>query len=191
MLIIVLLVSSFVFGQEEKSLGVFESDTTWLSEIIKFPISFAPDIIYEGYEDLRFAKKWRDSSHNDFWCYTFAWHIIGHEVQNVETLEANIKLYYDGIMTAVNKKKDFTVPKTTVSFVKSNDNAKDIDYKGTIEVYDSFNTENMLTLNVSVKVFYCENKESTTVVFRLSPQKFGHKIWERFNDVKLKSNLCD
>ncbi|WCO03124.1 hypothetical protein [Psychroserpens ponticola] len=190
-IVIFLISSTLIFGQEEKALGVFESDTTWLKEIIEFPIGFAPDIKYEGYEDLRFAKKWRDKSHDEFWCYTFAWHIKNPIKQNVEILETNIKLYYDGLMEAVNKKKGYKVPETTVLFIKTDKNDQDIDYIGKIHVYDSFNIEDMITLNVKVKVNHCENKKSSTVVFQLSPQNFNHDIWKRFYEVKLKANFCD
>lgn len=191
LIILVLLCSLSNLAQEQKELGVFVSDTTWLEEIIEFPISFAPEINYEGYEDLRFAKKWRDQSHEDFWCYTFAWHIKGYEKQNTETLETNIKFYYDGIMTAVNKKKDFIVPKTIVSFIKNDSRKEDADYTGIIEVYDAFNTEDVMTLNVRVNVYYCDHKKSTTVVFKLSSQKFEHDVWERFKDITLNKNTCN
>lgn len=181
---------SFSFAQEEH-LGVFESDTTWLKEIITFPIGFAPEIKYDGYEDLRFAKKWRDSTHEDFWSYTFAWHITSFEEPNENILETEIKYYYDGIMKAVNKKKDFKVPETTVLFIKTNSEDKVVDYIGKIYVYDSFNTERMITLNIRVKVNHCNPKKSTTIVFRISPQDFSHSIWNRFNDVKLKPDYCD
>ena len=185
-----LLCSIVTFGQEEEELGVLTSDSTWLKEIIKFPISFAPEIKYEGYEDLRFAKKWRDSTHEDFWCYMFAWHIKSNEKQTVETLEKNIKLYYDGIMKVVNKKKDYEVPETTVLFIKTENN-KDADFIGKLYVYDSFTSEAMMTLNVSVKAHYCDQTELSTILFKLSPQGFDHDIWQRFDEVKLKVNLCE
>lgn len=186
-----LLYTIIALGQEEKALGVLESDTTWLKEIIKFPINFAPEINYtEGYEDLRFAKKWRSTTHEDFWCYMFAWHIKSNKKQTVETLENDIKSYYDGLMGAVNKKKDFKVPETTVLFIKTDDN-KEADFIGKLYVYDSFTTEAMMTLNVQIKTYYCDQTESSTILFKLSPQGFDHDIWQRFNEVKLKANLCE
>lgn len=186
---VMMFCSIMTFAQEEKSLGVFESDTTWLEEIIKFPIGFAPEIKYEGYEDLRFAKQWRNKSHDDFWCYTFAWHINGSEKQSAEILEVNLKSYYDGLMKAVNKKKDFEVPETTVLCIQVD--GKDFDYTGKIYVYDSFTLEDMITLNVRIKIYQCDNKPSSTVVFRLSPKSFTHNTWERFNEIKLKADFCD
>lgn len=189
--IVILLCSVLAFGQEEEALGVLESDTTWLKEIIKFPIGFAPDINYtEGYEDLRFAKKWRDSTHGDFWCYMFAWHIKSNKKQTVEVLEKDIKSYYDGLMGAVNKKKDFKVPETTVLFIKTDHNT-DTDFIGKLYVYDSFTSEAMMTLNVRVKVYYCDKTEFSTVLFKLSPQGFEHNIWDRFYEIELKEDICN
>lgn len=177
-------------AQKEQSLGVFESDTTWLEEIIPFPIHFAPEIKYQGFEDLRFAKQWRDSNHEAFWSYTFAWHITSIEEFDENILETNIKYYYDGLMTTVNKKKDFEVPESTVQFVRANGDSSDIDYIGKLQVYDSFNLEEMINLNMRVKVYHCQQNTSTTVVFRISPQNFNHSIWEQFKDVKLKLEDC-
>lgn len=187
-----LICSIIAFGQEEeKELGILESDTTWLKEIIKFPIGFAPEIKYEGYEDLRFAKNWRDKDHENFWCYMFVWHIEGIEKLTAKDLEQQIKFYYDGIMKAVNKKKDFQVPETTVLFIKANGEDKDVDYIGKIRVYDSFNTESMMTLNVRVKAFDCDKNNTSNIEFRLSPQDFNQSIWERFKEIKLRDDSCE
>ncbi|MEH6538014.1 MAG: hypothetical protein V7719_16550 [Psychroserpens sp.] len=186
-----LLCSMIALGQEEKALGVLESDTTWLKEVIKFPIGFAPEIKYkEGYEDLRFAKKWRDKTHEDFWCYLFAWHIKRIEKLTVKDLEQQVKFYYDGLMKAVNKKKDFEVPETTVLFIKAENDNMNVDYIGKIRVYDSFTSEAMMTLNVQVKVHYCEDTNRSNVIFRLSPQDFNHEIWQRFKEITLKADVC-
>lgn len=183
-------VSILAFSQEEKTLGVLESDTTWLKEIIKFPINFAPEINYEGFEELRFAKKWRDPSNEDFWCYSFAWYIENNETQSVNRLEKHIKLYYDGLMTAVNKKKDFEVPETTVLFIKTPNHIEGIDFIGKIYVYDAFTSEDMITLNVKVKEEYCTSKKSSVIIFQLSPQNFNHDIWNRFDEIRVKSDYC-
>lgn len=112
----------------------------------------------------------------------FAWHINRNEQRTASLLEKNIKFYYDGIMKAVNKKKDFEVPETTVLFIKTENN-KDTDFIGKLYVYDSFTSEAIMTLNVRVKTHYCEETESSTILFKLSPQGFEHEIWKRFNEV--------
>ncbi|MDG5491569.1 hypothetical protein [Psychroserpens sp. SPM9] len=183
------LMCAFVMhGQEEQSLGVLESDTTWLKEIIKFPIGFAPEINYAGYEDLRFAKQWRAQDHDDFWCYMFVWHIEGIQKLSAKDLEKQMGFYYDGLMKAVNKKKDFEVPETTVLFVKTND--ANSDFIGKIRVYDAFNSEAMMTLNIKVKTYLCDTSQTTNILVELSPLDFDQAIWKRFKAIKLKDTAC-
>ncbi|MCK8481390.1 hypothetical protein [Psychroserpens algicola] len=184
-----LMVSVMSFGQDEASLGVLESDTTWLKEIIKFPIGFAPEINYTGYEDLRFAKQWRAIDHDDFWCYMFVWHVDGVQKPSAKDLEQQLKLYYDGLMKAVNKKKDFEVPETTVLVINAKGDATS-DFIGKLKVYDSFNSEAIITLNVQVKLYHCITSNRTNIMFKLSPLDFDEAIWERFKDVKLTDGDC-
>ncbi|WP_298761206.1 hypothetical protein [uncultured Psychroserpens sp.] len=192
-LIIGLLLYSFsINAQEEQEKGVFVSDTTWLKEIIKFPLGFAPEIKYEGYEDLRFAKKWRDKDHPDFWCYTFVWHIKGIQKFTAKDLEEQMGFYYDGLMKAVNKKKDFEVPKTTTLIINTKENGYDnADFVGKLNVYDAFNTQKMITLNLLAKVYNCEENNTSNISFRLSPQDFEGHIWEKFKDIELRDDVCE
>ncbi|MCD2258802.1 hypothetical protein [Psychroserpens luteolus] len=192
-LIIGLLLYSFsINAQEEQEKGVFVSDTTWLKEIIKFPLGFAPEIKYEGYEDLRFAKSWRDKDHPDFWCYTFVWHIKGIQKFTAKDLEQQMGFYYDGLMKAVNKKKDFEVPKTTALIINTKGNGYDkADFVGKLNVYDAFNTQKMITLNLLAKVHNCEENNTSNISFRLSPQDFEGNIWEKFKDIELRDDVCE
>ena len=86
------------FGQAEQSLEVFKTDSTWIKEIIEFPIGFAQEIKYEGFEDLRFPQGWSKEDSPNFWSYVWAWSIndIG-EVTESE-LETNIQYYFDGLL---------------------------------------------------------------------------------------------
>ncbi|SDS33869.1 hypothetical protein SAMN04515667_1950 [Formosa sp. Hel1_31_208] len=187
-IVVLFLFTIGVHGQEEK-LGVLESDTTWLKEIIKFPINFASDISYEGYEDLRFSKHWSKKDSSDFWTYAFTWHIKGVQKVNETILESHMKSYYNGLMEAVNKKKDFKVPQTMVLFLKDTGNNQ-IDYIGKIRVYDSFHTERIIVLNIQMTQFYCEQTDTSDLLFRISPQPFDHDIWQSLRTVTLRSDYC-
>ena len=85
------------YSQEEESLEVFTTDSTWVKEIIKFPISFAQDIKYEGFEDLRFPQGWSNQESPNFWSYVWAWSINGIEKPSESDLEKNVQLYFDGL----------------------------------------------------------------------------------------------
>ena len=59
------------FGQKDNDLYILEADSTYLKGVIKFPFGFAPEINCEGYEDLRFAKDWRNPVGIEFFTYAF------------------------------------------------------------------------------------------------------------------------
>lgn len=75
-------------------------------------------------------------------------------------------------------------------FIKTDHNT-DTDFIGKLYVYDSFTSEAMMTLNVRVKVYYCDKTEFSTVLFKLSPQGFEHNIWDRFYEIELKEDICN
>src|SRR5215471_14982261 len=49
----------------------------WTSEIIPFPIEFAPSINYSGVEDLRFTAGWGNAQTDEYWSYAFLWWLEG------------------------------------------------------------------------------------------------------------------
>jgi hypothetical protein len=176
---------------EHEVLYILEADSTWLKEVIKFPLGFAQNINFEGYEDLRFAKNWSKPDGNEFFTYAFVWNINLTEKPTVTMIEDNMKLYYDGLMAAVNKDKGLSIPKTKVDF---KENSKDVNlptFIGSIQVYDSFFTKEIITLNVSVETLYCEAENKYIMLFRVSTQKFDNVIWSQLKSVKLIDNFCE
>lgn len=181
--VFIVLFSMASFSQEEHP-ELFETDSTvWIKEIIKFPLGFAPEIPYEGFEDLRFVKAgWGKQEHPEFWSYAFAWYIKTDKAPTLKEIEQNIQLYYDGLMKAVNKDKSFTVPKSIVSFQKTDINK----YIGTIKCYDSFYTKEMITLNVLINASKTNIKDECVVLFKVSLQDFSHDVWKKLNGITLK-----
>ncbi|WP_439152377.1 hypothetical protein [Winogradskyella sp.] len=103
-----------------------------------------------------------------------------------------MRLYYDGLMKAVNKDKDFTVPKTIIAFNETTkDNAILPSFIGSIKVYDSFFSRKVITLNVSVETSYCENENKYLMLFRVSTLEFENDIWIELNNIKLIDNVCE
>ena len=185
---IALLYSIVLFGQEKEELYILEADSTWLKEIIKFPLGFAQDINYEGYEDLRFAKDWRNAEGSEFFTYAFVWNVNLTEVPTVDMIETNMKLYYDGLMGAVNSDKDFVVPETIVAFHQLDSESKLLCFRGEIQTYDSFSSKKVINLNVSVETTYCKDQGKYLMLFRVSALDFENVIWDTLNSIKLSEN---
>ncbi|MBC3846378.1 hypothetical protein H8K90_08305 [Winogradskyella echinorum] len=192
-IIVMLLLHSVVaFSQDENRLEILEADSTWLKEIIKFPLSFAEDIKYKGYEDLRFAKNWSQPEGTEFFTYAFVWNINLSDKPTVEMIESNTKLYYDGLMSAVNKDKDLTIPKSVTTFNLIDDIDEKLPFfSGEMKVYDSFFTKKVITLFARVESIYCEKQNKYLLLFRVSSLEFNKDIWNVLNNITLSGDACE
>jgi len=176
---------------QEQKLDLLVADSTWLKEIIKFPFDFAPELPYQGYEDLRFAKHWRNPDGNEFFSYAYIWNINLSVLPTAEGIENDMLLYYDGLMTAVNKDKGFIIPKTKATFIKKETINNLPHFKGTMQVYDSFVTKKVTTLYVNVETLYCTTQKRYILFFKVSAESFNKPIWQKFEALKFVDNFCE
>lgn len=188
LLLLITMVHTFSFAQETES--VLSAPGNWKGEIIPFPINFAPDIDLVGIEDLKFAPSWRDSSSQEFWTYTFVWYVDIGPAMSESKLTEYFNYYYDGLMGIDYKNKaDSTglkqLDKTLCLFVKTEEG-----FTGKMRVYDNFFTKDYMTLNVKVKESFCNSSNKQVIFCDISPQSFDHKVWDLFDEVKLKED-CD
>ena len=175
------------YSQEEESLEVFTTDSTWIKEIIKFPINFAQDINYEGFEDLRFPQGWSNQESPNFWSYVWAWNINGIEKPSESDLEKNVQLYFDGLLGLdFYKINDVKTPKTNAVFIKKGNTQ----YVGKVKTVDTRYTKLPMILNVLVEYYFCETQKKTIMVFRYSPKPFDNPVWHKLNEVKLRADTC-
>lgn len=75
LVIVYILQSTVLFGQEKSNFNILETDSTWNQEVFQFPIPFVPEIKFDGFEDARFPKFWAKKDSADFWSYVFVWSI--------------------------------------------------------------------------------------------------------------------
>lgn len=187
-IILLLFFNITLFAQEEQHLEVFETDSTWIKEIIQFPIGFALDIKYEGYEDLRFPKGWSKKESPNFWSYVWAWNIKGTKKVNVNELETNIQYYFDGLLGLdFYKIDDKPLRKTNAVFIQKNET----EFTGKVKTHDTRYTKKPMTLNVIVKTYHCKEESKTIIHFKFSPKPFDDPVWNTLSEVELKNNFCE
>ncbi len=190
LLIILCCPSLLLFGQHSKHPDLISADSTWGKEIIQLPFGFARDIKYTGYEDIRFAKGWGDKESLQFWTYAFVWKIDLMREPTVTFLEENLKRYFHGLMTAVNKEQDKTIPETTVLLLKK-EGTKLPTFIGKVRTHDSFKTREMMTLYVLAENHYCKKSKRYMPFFRFSQQPFEQEVWKQLKGVKLSESACE
>ncbi len=91
---IFILSATLCFSQEKET--VLEAPESWGSEIITFPMDFAPSIDFTGFEDIRFTPGWTDPYNRQFWTYSFVWYIDQIPPLTEQKLTDLMSTYYDG-----------------------------------------------------------------------------------------------
>jgi len=172
---------------EKVTFNLIEIDSTWGKEVFQFPLKFAKDINFEGFEEAVFPKGWINKESPNFWSYAFAWNINLTTELTEDQLENYLKKYYDGLITDVNKDKGLVLPKTIAEIHKSNDST----FTGEVTIYDAFATKEPLKLNIRVSQKYCKQKNKSILLFKVSPKVFDTEMWQTLEEISLFNNICE
>ncbi len=168
--------------------NLLQADFTWGKEIITFPIEWAPKMTVKGFEELRFAPKWSDAKHEDFWSLVMAWKVSATSEITIDELQTNLEAYYDGLMTPNHWSQEFPKPKLELfELIKSKTSTE---FKGQLTIFDGFHTGQMVTLNILGRQQLCEVTGKSIIVFKFSPKAYNDSIWKELNKIKLKDNVC-
>jgi hypothetical protein len=83
----------------------WELPAGWKSEVIPFPLGFAPAIAHTGAEELRFPKGFFKPESGEYWSYAFVWRTTDAAQLDAAQLAAEMTLYFKGLITAVDENK--------------------------------------------------------------------------------------
>jgi len=161
----------------------------WKSEIIDFPLKFAPSLPYTGVEYVRFAPNWGLKDASNYFSYVFLWEIDQNPELSSTKLESEMEEYFNGLMNLITKmdsKQVKKIPKTKAFFEKVNDTL----YVGKVITYDAFTTKKEVSLNMMVTHSYCNNQNKHLVLFKISPQQNKHPIWKKMEKIAIDID-CD
>jgi len=152
----------------------------WGSETIPFPLDFAPELDYEGVEELRFAPGMFKEGTEDFWSYAFVWWVAADTVISADGLEDDLESYFSGLSRAVLEGSGdgldgavFGVELEELAEVRRDR----FELTGTVQTFDPFVTKEQLKLNVRVIEIECPEQGRLAVYFELSPQASDHGVW--------------
>ena len=182
------LLGNLVFTQDDPNIVLLDTDDTWRKEAFTFPKPFAPEVDFGGVADVRFTHGWSKQGSPLFWSYAFVWK-IDERLSDAE-LERYKELYFDGLMNAVNRDKELTVPATNALFTSTATAGESRSYIGKIKLYDAFFSKAMITLHVNGLYEYCASEVKHIYLFRLSPKGLGEIEWEHLNQAGLDNEIC-
>src|SRR5579863_5979229 len=82
----------------------------WRSEVIPFPLDFAPTLAHRGVEELRFPPGMFDPTSPARWSYAFAWRLDDTAALAPGELAAELTAYFKGLVAAVDSKHRVAAP---------------------------------------------------------------------------------
>ena len=165
--------------------------TDWGKEFFHFPLHFAPQIPYEGVEEVVFPRNWIKPDSTDFWSYVFVWALDNKKKVTASELESTLKQYFDGLMGVVKDDKEAEIIQTSAQFEKNTYAQDSADFIGELTIFDGFATNKALKLNAKIYSNYCEEKEQLILLFRFSPREFNQPIWAKLATVAVRSTVCE
>ena len=188
-IILISFQACFLLAQNKEDINLLDTDSTWRKETLFFPFPFARDVDLEGRIDVRFSKGWSNQESPLFWSYAFGWDITRKEKFTEAELEQIMVSYLGGLMKAVNKDKDFSVPEAIAVFTAHKVDSNHISYKGKLRMHDSFFSKKIIVLNAIGEYHFCEQDGRAKLLFKLSPQDLDHEVWEYLNQAKFQDDV--
>ncbi|BDD11442.1 hypothetical protein FUAX_38740 (plasmid) [Fulvitalea axinellae] len=155
----------------------------WRYERIAFPIDFAPELDYNGYEELRFSPGMFKTYSDDFFSYAFAFKLDSISNFGQGDLRELLNGYYSGLTKSMSKgRRRYDPNDITVFVIKSPQEGR---YTVKLNLVQYFTKRRRrLALNLDVMTF---TREGDTYVYATaSPLPVGAP--ERINLEKLISN---
>ena len=159
----------------------------WRTETISFPLEFAPELEYEGLEELRFAPGMFQEGSADFWSYAFVWWVPEGTGFETERLQKDLERYFQGLTTAVAEARDFDPgePDYDVQLEPRESSTSDHpQWEGSAATYDVFVTRKPIRLNVRIDIVPCSSQGHVAAFFQLSPQPPDNSIWEILDNLR-------
>ncbi|WP_350288473.1 hypothetical protein [uncultured Croceitalea sp.] len=183
--IIICLSIALLVNAQESNHNHILSTPNWGSEFFDFPIRFAKEIPYKGYEEAVFPKGWAKEDSHEFWSYAFAWKIETIKALTTKDFETHLQHYFDGLMDIKNQKNDTSILATKASITANSSNSHAPTFYGSIYFYEGRYTKKMMTLFVMAEISYRKEENKSIVLFKFSPKFYNHKIWQILNSIKI------
>lgn len=182
---LLLLLTLPASGQETEVPFSLPMPEGWRGETIAFPFEFAPELAYEGLEELRFSPGMFEPESEDFWTYAFVWWVPLATTLDAATLGSDLETYFRGLSKAVSGSQGFDPGEMDIRATLAAEKTQGDGHRfsGKVVTFDAFATREPVTLNVRIATRRCEAAERLVVFFELSPQPESHAVWRTLEGI--------
>ena len=186
---VLLLLAGLPVAAQEAVDVPFHLDTPqgWRTETIPFPLDFAPELEYEGLEELRLSPGMFKEQSVDFWTYAFVWWVPEGTNFGTERLENDLETYFRGLTEGVAEIKEFDLgePEFDVQLEPvESASLENAQWEGSVRTFDIFATRKPIRVGIRIDTLQCPEQGHLAAFFQLSPQPEHHKIWKVMDDLR-------
>ena len=153
----------------------------WKFERMDFPLDFAPEIKYEGFEELIFSPGMFDIEAPDYFSYIFVMSINNKKEISKEQLEKVLLDYYLGLSLAVAESKEIVVDTTEITASVTeveNDLPNNWNFNAEVDFIDTFTNARKIKLAMELDVNYDDVSQRLFILAIVSPTTKKDPVWE-------------
>lgn len=158
----------------------------WRFERINFPLSFAPELKYKGFEELRFAPGMFTPESDTYFTYIFAMKITDDTALDAAALQSLLETYFRGLCRTVAKEKKFDIDASKISAQVRADQPEaqpTRHFRATVQSFDPFVTGKPLTLNLEMIVIDASRTDHR-IFAAVSPKPTDSPVWKLLRTLK-------
>ena len=164
-----------------------ETPPDWRFERIDFPLPFAPELKYKGFEELRFAPGMFNAKSDTYFTYIFAMKITNDDVAiDAKALKTLLETYFRGLCRTVAKGTNFEIDASKISAAVREDHYEAPDsrhFHVTLDSYDPFVTGKPLMLHLEMLVVKAEQNDHR-IFAAVSPKPTDSPVWKLLRKFK-------
>jgi hypothetical protein len=181
------LSTAFIIKAQEVKPELLKQPANWQFERFNLPPAFAPEITYNGFEELRFAPGMFKKDSLDYFTYAFVVSIDSLKNISPEDIRVYLLRYYKGLCSNVATTNKLTIDTAAIAVITGN-KKKLADgqtiYDFILNVFGVFADAGPVKLNMEVKVLSKKGYQRTYLLFITSPQPKTSSVWEKLYQVQ-------
>ena len=158
----------------------------WRYERIEFPLPFAPELKYKGFEELRFAPGMFNAKSDTYFTYVFAMKITNDVSIDAKFLKTFLETYFRGLCKTVAKDSDFDIDASKIlATVRENhyEAPQSRDFRVVLDSFDPFVTGKPLKLNLEMLVVETQPNDHR-IFAAVSPKPTDSTVWKLLRKLK-------
>lgn len=165
----------------------------WRFERIDFPLPFAPELKYDGFEELRFAPGMFKAESETYFTYIFAMKITSQITIDAAMLKQFLETYFRGLCRTVSKGSDFDIDVSKISATVSEQHHEALHARRflvTLDSFDPFVTGKPLKLYLDLLAIK-KSRDDHRIFAAVSPKPASSPVWKLLRQLQREFQAGD